>query len=187
MARKHFLLAPAALLLVLTATALVACNDDDGDGGGAPSGSVSASGEAAGPGVVTTKPADAAQIDVVLREWAVQPAQTTVRPGQVYFLVDNQGPEDPHEFVIIKTDLAPTALPFENNLVPENRVDIIDEIEPFSPRSRASITVNLTAGNYALICNITELEAGQVEPLPPRHGDGVPCAVNPPTEPAARL
>jgi hypothetical protein len=53
-----------------------------------------------------------------------------VSAGRVYFLVDNQGPEDPHEFVIIKSDLSPLNLPFENNRVLEEKVTIIAEIEP---------------------------------------------------------
>ncbi len=47
--------------------------------------------------------------------------------------------------------------------MPEDGVDLIDEIEPFTPGSRASITVNLEAGSYALICNITEIEDGELE------------------------
>lgn len=90
-------------------------------------------------------------------------AVASVAAGQVYFLVRNAGPENAHEFVIVKTDLAPDKLPVESNKVPENKVTIVDEIEPFTPTSSGSIAVNLTAGSYALICNISEVESGQVE------------------------
>jgi uncharacterized cupredoxin-like copper-binding protein len=151
------------LMFALAAVVLIACGDDNGGGTGSVSGSASASGEPVGPGVVSAKPANAAQVDVVLREWSITPAPTSVAAGQIYFLVDNQGPEDPHEFVVIRTDLAPGSLPFENNEVPEDKINLIGEIEPFTPRSKASAVFNLTAGNYVLICNITELEGGQVE------------------------
>jgi hypothetical protein len=129
---------------------------------GSASGSVSASG-AVEPGVVEPKPADAAQVDVTLREWAIELAQTSVRAGKLYFLAENAGPEDPHELVIIRTDLAADALPVEDHKVPEGEVDIITEIEPFASQSKASTTVELPKGSYVLICNITEVEGGETE------------------------
>ena len=63
------------------------------------------------PGVVEPAPAGAAQVTVDLSEWAVSPDTNTVRAGEVYFLANNIGPDDPHELVIIRTDLAPGALP----------------------------------------------------------------------------
>jgi uncharacterized cupredoxin-like copper-binding protein len=120
-------------------------------------------GEEPGPGVVTEKPADATQVDITLQEWAVAPGQPSVAAGKIYFLAENKGPEDAHEFVIIRSDLGPLDLPFEDNKVPEDKVDIVDEIEPFAPDSSASITVDLTAGKYLLICNITEEEDGEIE------------------------
>ena len=162
---RNRLLKPALALLALTLIPLLltACGDDDG-GVEVTGNSVTVSGEEAPEaGVVTAKPAEAVQVDVVLKEWAVQMGSTTVRPGSVYFLVDNQGPEDPHEFVIIKSDASPLSLPYTDNRVPEDKVDIIDEIEPYLPKTKASIAVNLTAGNYLLICNISEIENGQVE------------------------
>ena len=89
--------------------------------------------------------------------------KTTVNVGRVYFSRRQPGPEDPHEFVIIKSDLSPLNLPFEINRVPEDKVTIIDELEPYLPKTKASVVVNLAAGNYLLICNITEVEAAQVE------------------------
>jgi uncharacterized cupredoxin-like copper-binding protein len=131
------------------------------------SGTGSTSGSASGapiePGVVETKPADATQVDVTLREWAVEPQQKSVKAGKVYFLATNAGPEDGHELVIIKTDKAPDALPVTDHKVPEDDVDIVDEIEPFAANSKASATVELEKGNYVLICNITEVENGETE------------------------
>jgi uncharacterized cupredoxin-like copper-binding protein len=155
-------------LLVLPALALAACGGDDKPDveviGGVDEEEESPEYEAAAPGALEPKPADAAQVDVTLREWEVAPKQSSVKAGKVYFLVANVGPEDPHEFVVIKSDKAPGSLPFKDNRVPEDEVDMVDEIEPFSPNSSASLVVNLEKGKYVLICNITEQEPdGDIE------------------------
>jgi uncharacterized cupredoxin-like copper-binding protein len=135
--------------------------------GGTSSASSSSSGSASGapiePGVVETKPADATEVDVTLREWAVEPQQKSVQAGKVYFLATNAGPEDAHEMVIVKTGKAPDALPVEDHKVPEGDIDLVEEIEPFAANSRASKTVDLSKGSYVLICNITGIENGETE------------------------
>jgi uncharacterized cupredoxin-like copper-binding protein len=146
------LVLPVLILAMLAA----ACGGDDDDDGATEA-------EEVGPGVVSDRPADATQVGVTLREFAVQLGQPSVAAGKVYFLVENAGPDDPHEFVIIRSDLGPLDLPFEDDRVPEDEVDIVDEIEPFAPDSSASIAVDLTAGKYLLICNITEVEDGEIE------------------------
>jgi uncharacterized cupredoxin-like copper-binding protein len=137
---------------------------------GTPSDSTNGTGTGTGtgigaePGVVTPKPGDAVQVDVALREWAVEPAQASVKAGKVYFFVTNAGPEDPHEFVAVRTDLAPDKLPVgQDKRVPEEQVDILDEIEPYAPGTVASLTVALAPGTYAFICNIAESENGEIE------------------------
>ena len=76
-------------MAIVAVLALVAgCGDDDG-------------GEETGAGGV----------EVTLQEFAVIPAPTRHPPGEVTFNVTNIGPEDVHEFVVFKTDLAPDALP----------------------------------------------------------------------------
>jgi uncharacterized cupredoxin-like copper-binding protein len=162
---------------------LVACSDDDGedrpsvdvieDGTGSGSGSGSASGTGSGSasasgepieeGVVEDKPADATQVDVTLREWEVSVTETMVSAGKIYFLVENAGPEDAHEFVVVRTDLDPGALPVVDGKVPEDEIDLVDEIEPFTPGSSASLTLTLEPGHYVLLCNIAEVEDGVLE------------------------
>jgi uncharacterized cupredoxin-like copper-binding protein len=100
---------------------------------------------------------------VTLQEWAVEPQQQTVNADAVYFLADNMGPDDPHELVIIRTDLPPDQLPVVEGKVPEDQVDFIGEIEAFAPGTRASGVFDLTPGTYALICNIAEMEDGELE------------------------
>jgi uncharacterized cupredoxin-like copper-binding protein len=160
-----------AIGVVLAGSALlVACGDDDDPGsvsvsgtGSSSSASASASGAPPEPGVVEDKPANATQVEVTLREWEISPSVDSVEAGEIYFLVENAGPEDAHEFVVIRTDLAPGALPLVEGRVPEDDVDLLDEIEPFAPDSSASLTIDLEAGSYVFICNIAEIEDGELE------------------------
>lgn len=134
-----------------------------GMGTASASGTGTGTGSGVGPGEVSPKPAEAEQVNVTLGEWTVTPDKTTVKAGQVYFLADNQGPEDPHELVIIRTDLEPGQLPVVEGRVPEDQVDFIGEIEAFSPGTQAAHTFELAPGNYALVCNIAEMEGGALE------------------------
>lgn len=122
-----------------------------------------ATGTGVGPGEVETKPAGAEQLNVSLGEWTVTPERTTVPAGQVYFLANNLGPEDPHELVIIRTNLPPDQLSVVDGRVAEDQVNLVGEIEEFTPGTQAAATFDLTPGNYALICNIAEMENGQLE------------------------
>lgn len=105
-------------------------------------------------------------VDVTLQEWAVLPAQSSVSAGSVTFNVTNQGPDDPHELVIIKTDLDHRALPTrEDGGVDEDGagIEMIGEIEEFEPGQTETGTFQLTAGRYVLVCNIVEEEGGAHE------------------------
>ena len=95
--------------------------------------------------------------------WPIATDKQTIPAGDIYFLVDNQGPEDAHEFVIIKSDLEVRKLPTSKGKVPEDKVDLVDEIEPDTPGSKEADTFNLKAGKYILICNIAEVEDGEIE------------------------
>lgn len=169
---------PVLGLVLVSSLLLVACGgDDDADASvsgtgsgsasvsasGTDSGTGSASGEPASQGVVEEKPSGATQVDVTLSEWSVEAAQASVPAGEVYFLVANAGPDDPHEFVVIRTDEAADALPTVDGKVPKDEIDLVDEIEPFTPGSSASVTLDLEPGNYVFICNIAEVEEGELE------------------------
>ncbi len=138
------------VVLSISFVLLSACGDD-GDGEGH-----TAAGHEAPRGVVSPKPDDAAEVRVTLREWAVAPARPSVNTGKVYFLVENAGPDHPHELKVVRSHLGPLSLPFENNAVPEDTLDIVGKIEDFAPNSAASVIVDLPPGSYLLICNITE-------------------------------
>ena len=102
-----------------------------------------------------------ASVDVTLQEFSVTPAEESVPAGSITFQVENTGPDDVHEFVVIKTDLDPADLPTdENGAVDEegDGVEVLDEIEDVEVGDTRSVTVDLDAGSYALICNVWDEE-----------------------------
>lgn len=134
-----------------------------GSGTGTGTGTGSASGTGAYPdGVVEPKPDGATQVDVSLAEWNVSPASATAPAGEIYFLASNEG-DDPHELVVVKSDLDPADLPIEDGAVVEDELDFRGEIEGFAPGTRASGVFDLEAGDYVLFCTIVEEEGGELE------------------------
>jgi uncharacterized cupredoxin-like copper-binding protein len=103
-------------------------------------------------------------VEVTLQEFAVTPAPGSIGAGEVTFEVTNEGPDDVHEFVVFKTDLAPDALPTgEDGSVDEagEGLELIDEIEDMAVGDAATLTVSLEAGNYVLICNIYDADEAE--------------------------
>jgi uncharacterized cupredoxin-like copper-binding protein len=104
-------------------------------------------------------------INVALSEWSVVPTPDSVAAGDVTFKVTNNGPDDIHEFVVIKTDVAFSELPTDDNGAVEEAgggMEVMGEIEDIAVGSTQELSLNLLAGKYVLICNIydeTENEA----------------------------
>jgi len=138
--------------LAAAALVLSACG-----GGASPGASTAATGTPAAGGATT--------IDVTLQEFAVIPSADAAPAGDVTFKITNDGPEDVHEFVILKTDLGASALPTdEDGAVDETGagIEVIGEVEDLALGASEDLTVTLAAGKYVLLCNIfdeTENEA----------------------------
>lgn len=112
----------------------------------------------------TPSPA-ASTVNVTLQEWAVVVDDSSAPAGEVTFAVANDGPDEVHEFVIIRTDLDPGALPTDaTGAVDEagGDMEVIDEIEDIAVGDAQELTVTLEAGNYVLLCNIYEADMGHV-------------------------
>jgi len=125
--RRLWVLAAAAATLLVVATA---CGGGGGGGGGG--------------------------VDVTEKEYSITLSTNSGSAGDVTFNISNQG-EKVHEFVVFKTDLAEDALPVTADEVDEDSPDLtlVDEKEDIAPGDSTDLTVDLDAGSYVVICNIT--------------------------------
>jgi len=99
----------------------------------------------------------ASTVGVTLQEWAVVVDDASVPAGEITFSVTNDGPNDVHEFVILRTDLDPGDLPVdEHGAVTEagEGIEVVDEIEDIPVGETQEVSVELEAGSYVLLCNI---------------------------------
>ena len=140
----------STVALCLTFLLLAACSSDTPDAsqtavasGSSPSpcGDIAPAGE----GIIVTE-----------GDFFIEPASTSVPAGQVSFDIQNEGPQT-HEFVIFKTDLDPANLPTnEDGTVDEEGKGVkhIDEVEDVAACTAESLSVDLAAANYVLICNL---------------------------------
>jgi uncharacterized cupredoxin-like copper-binding protein len=149
------MLRPRAVAAALSTLALaaVACTPAGS------SSSASASASAGGGDAATT-------VNVTVKEFEVAPEVTSAPAGTVTFHVTNDGPDDVHEFVVIKTDLAADALPAaEDGSVDEEGegIEVKGEIEDIPVGESQDVDIALDAGAYVLICNIVEDEGGEPE------------------------
>ena len=104
---------------------------------------------------------DERTVSITLEEFSIGADPTSVPAGSVTFEATNDGPNDVHEFVVIATDLSITELPtVEDGSVDETGegMDVIGEIEDIPVGETQSVTLELEAGNYALICNIYDAD-----------------------------
>ena len=141
-----------ALLSLLLFVAAWGGGDDDGDGDHIdPTVTVSAAGDptAAEPA------ADETSVDVGLIEFAVESSIDSVPAGTVTFNVSSDGAIF-HNFKVIATDLAPDALPVDDALfaADEEQVDVVASTADLNPGEQETLTVELAAGSYVLICNV---------------------------------
>jgi uncharacterized cupredoxin-like copper-binding protein len=115
------------------------------------------------PDAGTGTPVGAAELD-----FSITLDTAKVKAGSTTFNVDNAGPST-HEFVVFATDLDPASLPIgsDGNVDEEgDGVTHIDEIEDIGAGCSATLTLDLDAGNYVVICNLPgHYAAGMHAPL----------------------
>jgi|SRR5262245_35328541 len=103
---------------------------------------------------------DSGGVSATVKDFSIDLASSSAPAGSVSFDISNEGPST-HEFVVIKTDDAPDALPVKDGTVEEDKVDVVDEAEDIAPSTTANLTTDLEAGSYVIICNVTgHYEAG---------------------------
>lgn len=108
--------------------------------------------------VVAAHPAVAAatNVNVILTEFKVASAETTIPAGQVTLHITNNGAIQ-HELLVFKSNLAPSQYPMADGGIAEDDPSIAkvsdgDNIDPGATQTR---TVDLsTPGTYLFVCNI---------------------------------
>jgi uncharacterized cupredoxin-like copper-binding protein len=93
-------------------------------------------------------------IPVTEKDFSIALGSSTATAGDVTFNISNEGPSA-HEFVVVKTDLAPDALPVKDNEVEEDQLDAIGEQEDIAPSTSTDLSLTLEPGSYVVFCNIT--------------------------------
>lgn len=102
------------------------------------------------------KPSAPPAVTVIMTDTSLQPSEGSVAKGKVTFTVTNKGTME-HEFVVLKADLAPDALPIQSNATAvEENTDIhhIGELEDLQPGATKTLTLSLESGRYILLCNL---------------------------------
>ena len=146
------------LVLLLSTSILVLAACSSPASSSTPSSGAASSGTSSAP-----SSGDDNAINVTLTEWAVVLDKTTAPAGTVAFKVTNAGTQFKHEFVVIKTDLDPAALPVDaTGKVDEAGagINFIGEVEELEVGGTQTASFDLAAGNYVLICNIVEVTGG---------------------------
>jgi len=103
--------------------------------------------------------ASSATIDVTLSEWSIKPSATSTKAGAVTFSIQNAGPAESHEFIILKTDIAPEALPTLNDKSLDEEANGITspgESNVLGVGKTQTITVTMTPGKYVFVDNIVQ-------------------------------
>ena len=109
---------------------------------------------------------EGAEVDVVLSEFIVDPAEDSVEAGEVTFALDNQGGET-HEFLVVEAASADD-LPVDDDGAFDEEAfgedNVLGEVEDVETGDTAELTLDLEAGDHVLLCNIVEEEdGGEVE------------------------
>ena len=100
-----------------------------------------------------TSPGGAVEIEV--GEWYVRAGASTALGGLVEFDAENTG-SMPHEFVVVKTDVAPGKIPVSGGVFDESdpSIQVVDEIAQWPAGDTRTLSVELDPGRYQLVCNL---------------------------------
>jgi uncharacterized cupredoxin-like copper-binding protein len=102
-------------------------------------------------------------IDVSAREYQIDVDRPTLPAGSTVFKVTNQG-DEPHELVVLRTEVDADALPTaEDDTVDleADGIDVVATYDSIEPGAVVSKTLDIDDGSYVIICNLpTHYEQG---------------------------
>lgn len=93
------------------------------------------------------------QIRADLKEHTITLTSSEVRAGSVTFIVRNRG-GIAHDFIVIKTDLAPDKLTIDAQTQKANEDGRAGGIQELAPGRGGNLRLDLQPGHYVLICNV---------------------------------
>jgi uncharacterized cupredoxin-like copper-binding protein len=134
------------------ATALLAVTGCASAGTGSPStaSSTAQASAASSPSATTTE----GVIGTLLTEFDITLSAPSASAGEVVFEVRNAGAL-PHEVILVRTELDAAALPVDEGAVDEDELEIVTEVRDLAAGDSATMTAELEAGHYVLICNLS--------------------------------
>jgi uncharacterized cupredoxin-like copper-binding protein len=145
--RHTFRFLLAASVLAILAASIGACGGDDN--------------KSSTPSATTTTSTGQTTVTASLGEYFIKLDKSSVPAGKVRFDVSNDGKIE-HEFVVIKTNLAPDKLPLKGGEADEDVGPSPGEIPSVKVGKKKSLAVTLKPGKYVLICNLPgHYKAGQ--------------------------
>jgi uncharacterized cupredoxin-like copper-binding protein/heme/copper-type cytochrome/quinol oxidase subunit 4 len=109
--------------------------------------------KAEAPASAAAAPAVASTVQVSEKEFSITaPADATA--GKITFEIKNDGTVA-HNLYIVKTDLAPDALPVAGAQLDQSKVDVVGHTSgDIAAGASATLTVTLEPGNYVLLCDV---------------------------------
>jgi uncharacterized cupredoxin-like copper-binding protein len=102
-------------------------------------------------GLASAGRAEATTVRVQLKEFKVVPSVRSVGRGRVVFVARNVG-KLKHDFVVLRTNLAPGKLPLVGSRAKE--VGRQGRTPVFGPGGTRRLALDLKPGKYVLICNV---------------------------------
>lgn len=98
---------------------------------------------------------DVTTVEVQLTDYEITANKVSVPAGETKLAVRNDG-RIAHELAVVRTDLAPDALPRNPDGTADEGgagVDVVDRIQ-LGPGASGDLELDLDAGSYALVCNL---------------------------------
>ena len=93
------------------------------------------------------------QLVVEMTDYKVVTNVATVRAGETKIGVRNRGSQ-PHDLVVLRTDLAPDKLPYDVGRAKANEPGLVARTKELRAGGTAALTATLEPGQYVLICNV---------------------------------
>ncbi len=105
-----------------------------------------------GASAPATLPSDT-QVTVDMKEYSITVTPATFAAGTIKFGIRNAG-QMPHQFDLIKTDLAAGKLPIDPATAKAKEDGLVKQVLNIQPGKVATASADLQPGHYAIICNV---------------------------------